>query len=120
VLRKKHAHPAALHAVCLIAAVLTLVCLAFYISRPLEDRNYGGVSAGLRWLIWLIPLWLICLIPAADYLAKRKWGTALALLLFAISAFSAHYSPLNPWSHPWLFDLWTDFGGYVAGEPPTG
>ncbi len=39
-------------------AVVTIVCLAFYWCRPLIDRNYGGVSSGLRWAFWMIPLWL--------------------------------------------------------------
>lgn len=102
------------------AAVLTVVCLGFYISRPLLDRNYGGVSMGLRWLFWLIPLWLICLIPAADWLARRKWGIALALLFLGVSIYSAHHELLNPWTHPWLFDLWTEAGGSVGGQPPGG
>ena len=47
-------------------ALLTVVCLTFYLMRPVADRNYGGVSAGFRWMFWFTPLWLLCAIPAAD------------------------------------------------------
>ena len=53
---------------------VTLVCLVFYLTRPMIDRNYGGVSCGFRWMFWFIPLWLICLVPAADRLLASRWG----------------------------------------------
>lgn len=90
---------------------VTAVCLVFYISRPMLDRNYGGVSCGFRWMFWFIPLWLICLVPAADRLLHSRWGRILALLLLAISVFSASYCAANPWSHPWLWQ-WGEFAGW--------
>jgi hypothetical protein len=94
----------------LMTLLLTVVVLAFYISRPLEDRNYGGVTNGLRWSFWLIPLWLIVMLPAADAAGARPRWLAVALGLLLISVLSANYQPLNPWSHPWLFDYWTYIG----------
>jgi hypothetical protein len=91
-------------------ALLTLVVLAFYLSRPQIDRNYGGVTNGLRWLFWLIPLWLLATIPAADAIAHSRWGRVAAALLLLVSVFSANYAILNPWSHPWLFDYWQGLG----------
>jgi hypothetical protein len=90
--------------------VLTLVCLAFYVSRPLEDRNYGGVAVGFRWMFWLIPLWLLCAVPAADAAARRPWSRGLAWGLLLISVLSASYAGQNPWSHSWIFDYWTHLG----------
>lgn len=91
--------------------LLTAVCLAFYLFlRPLEDRNYGGVSCCFRWTLWLIPLWLGCLPPALDRMACCRWCRLLALALLLISGFSAGYNSHNPWSHPWLFDYWTHLG----------
>jgi hypothetical protein len=85
---------------------LTLVCLVFYVAfRPLEDRNYGGVASGFRWLFWLIPLWLLVMLPAADWLADRKRRMALGLLLLAASMFSAAVPVTNPWTHPWIYQL---------------
>ncbi len=85
--------------------LITLIVVAFYLSRPLADRNYGGGTCCLRWLIWLTPLWLLTMIPAADWLGKSRTGRAVALVLLAVSAFSAHYAADNPWAHPWLFTL---------------
>jgi hypothetical protein len=91
-----------------LVAATTLIVLAFYlVQRPLEDRNYGGVASGLRWMFWFTPLWLLALLPAADRLAPSRWGRGIALLLLAVSVFSAHYASLNPWAHSWLFDYWT-------------
>ena len=28
--------------------LLTAVCLTFYLARPIQDRNYGGVAAGFQ------------------------------------------------------------------------
>lgn len=91
-------------------AGLTVIVLLFYLSRPLIDRNYGGVTCGLRWLFWLIPLWLLLLLPAADRLLQSRWGVLLAVLALGVSVFSAQYAANNPWSHPWLFDYWTHLG----------
>jgi hypothetical protein len=93
-----------------MAAAITIVVLAFYIFRPLADRNYGGVTNGLRWSFWLIPLWLILMLPAADAACSRRRWFAAALLLLLVSVISVNYKPLNPWSHPWLFDYWTYLG----------
>jgi len=89
---------------------MTLVCMIFYLMRPQNDRNYGGVSVGFRWLFWLIPLWLFCMIPAADRMACCRTGRCIAVLLLALSVFSAMYGANNPWSHPWVFDLLSSLG----------
>jgi hypothetical protein len=90
---------------------VTVVCLLFYLVQPPLDRNYGGVSCGFRWMFWFIPLWLLCLVPAADVLLTRRAGRVLALLLLAVSVFSAAYSATNPWSHPWLYQ-WGEYAGW--------
>ncbi len=100
-----------LRGLAIAVVLLTLVVLAFYIvQRPLADRNYGGVSSGLRWMFWFTPLWLIALLPAADAMSHRRWLRGLAQVALAVSVLSAHYASLNPWSQPWLFDYWTYLG----------
>jgi hypothetical protein len=89
-------------------ALLTLslfaVCVVFYVAlRPLEDRNYGGVASGFRWLFWLIPLWLLVMVPAADWIEERRGAKIVGFLLLAISMLSATLPAANPWSHPWLY-----------------
>jgi hypothetical protein len=90
--------------------VITVVVIAFYLTRPQIDRNYGGGTCCLRWLLWLTPLWLLTLLPAADWLASSHWGRAIAIALLIASVFSAAYAADNPWSHPWIFDYWTAMG----------
>jgi hypothetical protein len=86
---------------------LTVVVIGFY---ALESDNYGGFTNGLRWLMWLTPLWLLCLLPAADFFARSRWGRGLAYLCLGVSVLSASYSTWNPWRHPWLYDLLVALG----------
>jgi hypothetical protein len=86
-------------------ALLTAVVLTFYIGlRPQIDRNYGGMTSGLRWLFWFAPLWLTVMIPAADRVARSRRGMAVALVLLAFSALSASYPTWNPWTQPWIYN----------------
>ena len=56
---------------------LSVVCMVFYIGlRPQDDRNYGGMTSGFRWLFWLAPLWLSAMLPAADRAARSRVGMA--------------------------------------------
>lgn len=80
----------------------TLVCLAFYVARPLADRNYGGTATGFRWALWFAPLWLYAMIPAADAMAATRARRVAAATLLAISVASASYPTWNPWTLPWL------------------
>ena len=86
------------------AAILicTVACLAFYVTRPLEDRNYGGTATGFRWALWLAPLWLFAMLPAADALAGTRVRRVAAAILLAIGVASASYPTWNPWTLPWL------------------
>jgi hypothetical protein len=90
--------------------ILTLVVLTFYLMRPQEDRNYGGICCGFRWMFWLIPLWLLCLVPAADAASRVRAIRYVALALLLLSVASAAYANLDPWSHSWLFDYWSYVG----------
>ncbi len=87
-----------------VAIILaTLVCLAFYISRPLIDRNYGGVSSSFRWMLWFAPLWIWALLPAAQACGANRWGRWLLVVLIAGSVFSVAISLESPWQHPWIY-----------------
>jgi len=94
-----------------IAVVLiSLAVLAFYLTRSQIDRNYGGVSCCLRWMLWLAPLWLVAMLPAADWASPSRRACWFCLAFLAISAFSATYNSLNPFSHPWIFEYWQYLG----------
>lgn len=86
-------------------ALLSAVCLAFYLARPEIDRNYGGMTSGFRWMFWFAPLWLVALLPAADRLDCCRGGRIFASILLALSVLSATYPTWNPWTHPWLWNF---------------
>ncbi len=92
------------------AGVVSLVCVLFFIARPLIDRNYGGVSCGFRWLFWLSPIWLWLSLPAVAAAAKRGWTRRAVEWLVLVSSFSVLYNWANPWQHPWLYDLMGQLG----------
>ena len=96
---------------------LTVGVLGFYLTRT-QNYNYGGNTCGLRWAFWLIPFWLVSMIPALDRWSSRRWFQVAASILLAVSVFSATYplstNPPNPWRPPWLFTLmersgWIDY-----------
>lgn len=89
----------------LLTAVVSLACLAFYLSRPQYERNYGGMTSGFRWTFWFAPMWLLAMLPAADAMASRRWTRAVAMVLLAVSVLSASYPTWNPWTHPWILDF---------------
>jgi hypothetical protein len=92
--------------VTVLSLVLTVVVLGFYIVYVNDrNRNYGGWTTGLRWLMWLTPLWLLSMLPAVDWLASRRWGRGVAYVLLAISVLSASYPTWTPWRHPWLYNF---------------
>ena len=76
---------AAARAGCSCHRSITVVCLVFFIGmRPQEDRNYGGMTSGFRWMFWCAPLWLVVMLPAADRLARSDRGMALAVVLLDV------------------------------------
>jgi hypothetical protein len=84
---------------------LTVWILAFYLSRT-HSYNYGGVTSGLRWAFWLIPLWVLGIVPALDRWCDSRRLTLLAAILLGVSVFSITIPRDNPWQPPWLVPLW--------------
>ncbi len=84
--------------------VTSIVVVGFYLTRPLEDRNYGGVCSGLRWSFWLIPLWFWLAVRGMASVKTQlsKW---IVIALLFVGVFSAHYPWRNPWTSPWI-DQW--------------
>jgi hypothetical protein len=100
--RERHETARLRNGIRLFALLLSAAIFAFYLWK---SNNYGGWTSGPRWFFWLIPLWLLAMLPAADRLAASRWGRGLAYLLLAWSAMSAAYPAWNPWRHPWLYNL---------------
>lgn len=82
---------------------VTLACLVFYASRDIEDRNYGGVSSGFRWLFWIIPGWIWLAIPALDRSAAKPLFRGLVYLALFMGILAAVIPWSNPWSQPWPY-----------------
>lgn len=93
-----------------IALGLTLLFFIFYLTRDQGDRNYGGMTCGLRWFFPLIPIWIPFMLPILDKMALSKCGRGFALLLLFFSVMSVFYPIINPWAHPWLYQLMSNWG----------
>ncbi len=85
-----------------LAAGLTILTFGFYL---LHTSNYGGVACGPRWLMWLVPFWLAAALPVVEAALSSRRGHALLFAALAVSIFTASAPGLNPWTHPWLYDL---------------
>ncbi|MGL6095827.1 MAG: hypothetical protein ACRC7O_08545, partial [Fimbriiglobus sp.] len=88
---------------------VTAVLFAFYVFVA-PHRNYGGNTAGLRWLFWVTPLWVLGLVPAADRLGRSAAGQGLAAVALGMSVLSVFYPAWNPWRSPWLMQLLQSVG----------
>jgi hypothetical protein len=93
-----------------------LVVGAFYLSKT-THYNYGGVSVGLRWMLWLIPCWCLALVPVMNCGGSRWWLQMLAAPLLAGSIFAAWYPQQGPWTQPWLFQ-WMEARGWIDYRSP--
>jgi hypothetical protein len=96
-----HEVPFSVHA--LTASVSLLVVGFYFFYVDYHTHNYGGWSAGPRWLMWLTPLALLSMLPAADRLARTRAGQAFGLVLLALSILAMSYPTSNPWHHPYLY-----------------
>src|SRR5262249_21390030 len=97
-----------------LIAAPAVICLTFYILRPQVERNYGGTAHGFPWIVWVSPLWLMAMLPTADKLSGSRVGRSLGYFLLAVSVLSVTYPVWNPWTFPWLTNLfvyegWSSF-----------
>jgi hypothetical protein len=102
--------PAGFRRLAVAVLIATVVCLVFYVSRPLIDRNYGGVSVCFRWLLWLTPLWLLMIAPVMERLSGTRLGRAGLATMLAGSIFSVSTALATPWQSPWLYQFWQFLG----------
>lgn len=86
----------------ILALLTTIVVIGFYVWK---SHNYGGWTSGPRWQFWLTPLFLLAMIRVADMLSKTLQGRVLACAFLLVAVFSAAYPVVNPWRHPWAYQL---------------
>jgi len=98
---------------------MTVLIIGFYLSRT-ENYNYGGNTVALRWAIWLVPFWLLAMLPILDEFGNRRWFRTMSIGLLAVSTFSAWEAIGNPWRPSWLYSLMEDAGwiDYRDHDPP--
>lgn len=95
---------------------LTVGVLSFYMTRT-SNYNYGGGSVALRWMIWLIPFWIVALIPVIDRYSKSITFRSFAFILILFSTYSS-WAPLNsPWNKPWIYSLMEKGKWFNYNEP---
>jgi len=99
--------------------LVSAVVVGFYLSRT-QSYNYGGNTSGPRWLFWLIPLWCLGCLPAADWLAKWRTGRMVACLALGLSVLSVYYPAWNPWRSPWIMQLCERMDWVNYERPPKG
>ena len=95
--------------VALLTLSLTVVTFVFYVLRT---HNYGGIVAGPRWFIWLVPLWLVTMLPEVDHWEQHRRRRRLAVVLLAGSIVTATYALANPWQPSLLF-VWFEYLGWI-------
>lgn len=90
--------------------LLSAVIFGFYWLLNTE-RNYGGFCHGMRWLLWLAPLWLL-LLPFGVARAYERGGRAkrLAFIALLVSIISMADTLYNPWTRSWIHRIF-----YCAG-----
>ena len=88
----------------------SLFFFVFYLTRDQGDRNYGGMTCGLRWFFPLIPFWILSMLPVLTLLGRSRIGRGAVLLLVFLSAMSVSYPLWNPWSNPWMMNLMAELG----------
>ena len=116
-------HNKPLRTIVRLGAMLTVVVIGFYMTR-FDNYNYGGVSCGLRWALWLIPFWLLSIVPIVDACASYRALRLIPLGLLAISMVSAWLPIQSPWQQPWLFKVmeargWIDYTRHPPDLPQT-
>lgn len=100
-----------------VGAGVTAAVFGFYLTRT-QNYNYGGNSVALRWMLWLVPLWLIAMLPVFDAWGSRRGFQVFSSCLLAASVVSSSLPGSNPWQSTWLLSLMERWGWVNYSEPP--
>ncbi len=83
----------------LLALLTTAIIVAFYATN--KTQNYGGACQGLRWMFWLIPLWLWFLPIGVARLAGGRPGCFVCYLFLLVSIANGLAAISQPWTFSW-------------------
>jgi hypothetical protein len=87
-------------------AVLVLLLSAAVVAvYACTTKNYGGLCEGFRWLLWLVPLWLLFLSEGVRALARSWAGRFVCYAALTVSVISMADALPRPWSQSWLHRL---------------
>ena len=77
-----------------LTLALTIVTFVFYVFRT---ETYGGRTVGPRWFFWLVPLWLLTMVPEADRWSASLGRRRVATVLLVVSIATACFALAHPW-----------------------
>lgn len=109
--------PTGLRTIVGLSAAASVVTVGFFLTRT-ANYNFGGVSCALRWVLWIVPLWLLTLVPALDAAAGCVRGRFFVILTLVPSCWSVWTRMENPWHHPWLYYEMQSAGWINYEDPP--
>jgi len=92
-----------------LAALVLLLTAAVTAVYAYKTNNYGGLCEGLRWLFWLVPLWLLFVAEGAALVGGVRVGRLASYVLLAVSMCSMADAVPRPWAQSWLHRLFTQF-----------
>jgi len=95
-----------------LGLLASVIVFGFYLTKT-QSYNYGGMTCGLRWMFWLIPLWILAMLPTLDRHARSSGFRFASAFCLAVSVFSVHWEATNPWRHPWIF-VWLEQWGLIS------
>jgi len=102
-------HPAFLKALLMISLVTMLFV-------GLRTKDYGGLCVGMRWLFWLIPMWLMMLPYGLIYFSKTKFRIVVSVCLLIVSILTVLDTLPQPWKNSWVHRTYNEGVRYLASK----
>lgn len=94
----------------LLAGIALGITAAVVCTYLYKTRNYGGGCMGLRWLFWVLPMWLIFLPVGVEIMSRCALRRACLYVCLAVSVFSVSFAWDHPWMSTWIRLLFRQWG----------
>ncbi|NLX12635.1 MAG: hypothetical protein GXY44_03140 [Phycisphaerales bacterium] len=92
----------------IMALLTTVVIITFYATN--KTQNYGGSCQGLRWMFWLIPLWLLFLPTGVARIAAGSAGRFVCYAFLFFSVVNTMAAIPQPWAYSWVQRVFHELG----------